>query len=1067
VGSLTRASISGSPRSVGAGLRIFSIPLTVALAIVSMLILGSASASAQDNGHAFSFQIKPTGTAEFTGFEFCCPPGISAPYLIALAVDNSSGPSSGDIYVIDYYGDRVEKFDPEGHFILMFGDGVNQTTGGDVCTAASGNTCQKGTQGQSAEQFFAPQFIQVDPTSGDVYVGDTFQRKIHKYDENGNLITGYGLGGALSGSESTFRSILGMAVTGSGQLVVRACQQNFCNFGEHVVLVTLEPGGTVQSVVSTPSEDYEGAFARTEGGFMYYRGSYETTQYGLRRASSSDGSGVVNFLIAPYETPFNGFKGYVGAVATDPAGTVYAGMLNNEYPGPGRVWEWQVNGSGQPLDAEGNPCSVTLTASGPGCPPTHEFGSTVLDNSPHALATDANTGTLYVVNSEAKAIDAFIEAPEAIAATEGLTWFATAHGTADPDGAGDITDCEFQFGPTKSYGSSEECSAAGPLPFSSETAVSAELPALNGDGHHIYHTRLVVKNEAGAVSFGPDHAFSPMYVKSLLTQPAENITRTQATLKGSYDETGKQTEYFFEWGTSACPCANQSPLKEATSTDLGYLASTDGVLTHLKPQTVYHYRVVAENELGTTSGEDQTFETLPAVQSITTDPANPVERRKATAKGSFQGDGTQTSYTFEWGPTASYGNALEVQDGGSPNTLQHVAMVIDGCPENEPDPKGCLEPSYSNPANPAPKTYHYRISATNELGTTKGAGQEFTTLPAVASLKTEEATSIDQENVTLNGEFEGNGEDTNYYFEYGLTPEYGKTTETVDAGEPSGSKAVSSEITDYEAYETYHYRVVAKNAYGTTYGNDETFETEAALKPDIAGTQSSNVVPTGATLEAMVNPNRWLTVYAFEYGLTATYGETTEISPPIGADKSFHPVSSQISGLAPGTLYHFRAVAINFTGTTYGPDQALTTPDVPRIDLSSSSGIGQTVSHLNAAVSPNGSPTTVKFEYGITGAYGQATSPVSIGSEGAEHQVGADLSGLTQGTVYHFRAVASNEFGTTTGPDRSFTTQSATTPPPPPPPAELKCKKGFVKRHGRCVKRHHRKHHRGTGNGRG
>ena len=597
------------------------LPLTVALAVVSMLILGAGSASAQDNGHAFSFQIKPTGTAEFTGFEFCCPPGISAPYLIAARGRQLLGP-----VVRGHLRDRLLRRpgrevrpgralhpDVRGRCQPDYGRGrLHGRVGQHLPRRAS--------QGQSAEQLFAPQFIQVDPTSGDVYVGDTFQRKIHKYDENGNLITGYGLGGALSGSETTFRSILGMAVTGSGQLVVRACQQNFCNFGEHVVLVTLEPGGTVQSVVSTPSEDYEGAFARTESGFMYYRGSYESTQYGLRRASSSDGSGVVNFLIAPYETPFNGFKGYVGAVATDSAGTVYAGMLNNEYPGPGRIWEWQVNGSGQPLDAEGNPCSVTLTASGPGCPPTHEFGSTVLDNSPRALATDDNTGTLYVANSEAKAIDAFIEAPEAIAATEGLTWFATAHGTADPDGAGDITDCEFQFGPTKSYGSSEECTAAGPLPFSSETAVSAELPGLNGDGHHIYHTRLVVKNEAGAVSFGPDHAFSPMYVKSLLTQPAENITRTQATLKGSYDETGKKTEYFFEWGTSACPCANQSPVEEATSTDLSYVASTDGVLTHLKPQTVYHYRVVAENELGTTSGEDQTFETLPAVQSLTTDP---------------------------------------------------------------------------------------------------------------------------------------------------------------------------------------------------------------------------------------------------------------------------------------------------------------------------------------------------------------------------------------------------------------------------------------------------------------
>ena len=551
-------------------------------------------------------------------------------------------------------------------------------------------------------------------------------------------------------------------------------------------------------------------------------------------------------------------------------------------------------------------------------------------------------------------------------------------------------------------------------------------------------------------------------MKGLQTQAADNVTRAQANLKGSYEDTGNETGYYFEWGTSACPCPNQSTELEATSTDLNYVASTDGALTHLKPQTVYHYRVVAENEFGKTFGDDMTFQTLTAVESLATEAANPVERRKATANGSFQGDGTPTTYTFEWGPTQSYGETLEVQDPGSPATLEHAAMVIDGCPEGAPDPKGCLEPSYSNPASPGPKTYHYRFSATNGLGTTKGVDKEFTTLPAVASLATLDATSIDQEDITLNGEFAGNGEDTTYHFEYGLTPAYGMKTESADAGEASGPTEVSGDITEYEAYETYHYRVVAENAYGTTYGNDKTVETEAALKPDVAGTQASNVTPTGALLEAMINPNRWLTVYAFEYGPTNTYGETTEISPPIGADKSFHPVSAQVTDLLPGTVYHFRAVAINFTGTTYGADQVLTTPDVPRIDASSSSGTGQTATHLSATVSPNLSPTTVKFEFGITGAYGQETSPTSIT---AEQQVGADLSGLTPETTYHFRVVANNAFGTTAGPDQTFTTQSVSKPPPPPP-TELKCKKGFVKRHGRCVKKHkkhHKKQHRGRG----
>ena len=973
-------------RSLGSAQRLFGA--TIAIAILGTLVLGAASASAVDNGHAFSFEIKPTGTATFTGSEFCCPPTIGPPTVGALAVDNSAGASSGDIYVIDGNGHRVEKFDSEGHFVLTFGDGVNQTTEGDVCTAASGNTCKVGNGGPSAEALQCPAYLAVDssagPSAGDVYVGDTCQRKVHKFDEGGNLVTSWGNGGVVGSSEATFGSIIGMTVTGAGQLLVRGCQE--CFGEDHASLVRYAQDGTLQGTAVSGSQEFrEGLTISPDESSIYYGGS-NPSNYAVKRASATNGSAEVNFSPGAYEPPFNGFQAIPGGLAVDAAGTVYASM-DNYAGGPGRVWEWQVNGSGQPLDSEGNPCAVVLSASQPGCAPTHQFGNAVVEPFPRAPAVDESTGTVYVPNSDAGAIDVFIEAPEAIAATEGVTWIATAHGIADPDGAGNIADCEFQFGPTTSYGSSEECTAAGPLPYSSATAVSAELPGLNGDGQHTYHMRLVVKNAAGAISFGPDHAFVPTSVKGLQTQTAENVTRSQATLKGSYEDTGNKTEFFFEWGTSECPCPNKSTKLEATSTDLSHVANADGALPRLKSQTVYHYRVIAENEFGTTYGADQTFETLPAVETLTTETAEPVERRKATAKGSFQGDGTSTSYSFEWGPTASYGNTLEAQEAGSPSDVHHVAMLIDGCPEGEPDAKGCLEPSFSNPANPAPKTYHYRITATNGLGTTKGADREFTTPQAVAALETEGASSIDQDNVTLSGKFAGNGEDTKFYFEYGLTPAYGLKSDLNDAGEPSGPSTVFGEITEYEGYETYHYRIVAENAYGTTYGNDETFETEAAVLPEIAGTQASGVSPTGATFEAMVNPNRWLTVYAFEYGLTSGYGESTEVSEPIGADKSFHPVSAQVGGLKRGTVYHFRAVAINFTGTQYGPDQVLKTPDAPGIALSASSGIGQTAGHLSATVSPNGSPTTVRFEYGASAAYGAASAPVAIAGDSGEEPV--------------------------------------------------------------------------------
>ena len=146
-----------------------------------------------DDGHAFSHSFKPSGTAALGS------------YLPAIAVDNSSGPSGGDIYVADYYRYRIEKFDPEGHFILMFGDEVNATTGSDVCTASSGNTCKAGNNGSAAERFECLQSIAVDGSGGrrqpaTCTVADSCQRKVHKYDEDGNLITSWGEGGRLNGS---------------------------------------------------------------------------------------------------------------------------------------------------------------------------------------------------------------------------------------------------------------------------------------------------------------------------------------------------------------------------------------------------------------------------------------------------------------------------------------------------------------------------------------------------------------------------------------------------------------------------------------------------------------------------------------------------------------------------------------------------------------------------------------------------------------------------------------------------------------------------------------------------
>jgi hypothetical protein len=78
---------------------------------------------------------------------------------------------------------------------------------------------------------------------------------------------------------------------------------------------------------------------------------------------------------------------------------------------------------------------------------------------------------------------------------------------------------------------------------------------------------------------------------------------------------------------------------------------------------------------------------------------------------------------------------------------------------------------------------------------------------------------------------------------------------------------------------------------------------------------------------------------------------------------------------------------------------------------------------LHASVTPNGAPTTYRFKYGRTTAYGSVTSRASAGAGTAPVQVEAKVDGLRSGTTYHFQIAASNAAGTVQGADATFTTR--------------------------------------------
>lgn len=277
---------------------------------------------------------------------------------------------------------------------------------------------------------------------------------------------------------------------------------------------------------------------------------------------------------------------------------------------------------------------------------------------------------------------------------------------------------------------------------------------------------------------------------------------------------------------------------------------------------------------------------------------------------------------------------------------------------------------------------------------------------------------------TLNGTVNPGGLATDWWFDYGATTSYGSKTSTTAAGSGSANLSVSQALTGLTPATTYHYRLVAKSSGGTTNGSDGLFTT-ASPPVAVTGT-ASGVGPTGATVGGTVNPNGQPTTWYVEYGTSTSYGSKTAVQDA-GSGTTSKAVSTTLSGLTAGRTYHFRLVAQSSAGTSNGLDATFVTAEPPVVTTSAASSIGSTSVRLNGRVDPNGRSTTYLFEYGPTSSYGTKTSSSSAGSGTSSTSVSKTVNGLTPGTLYHFRLVATSDAGTASGADLAFTTQAPPT----------------------------------------
>lgn len=508
---------------------------------------------------------------------------------------------------------------------------------------------------------------------------------------------------------------------------------------------------------------------------------------------------------------------------------------------------------------------------------------------------------------------------------------------------------------------------------------------------------------AGAVTVGSTLTVCGDYVPAPPAAPsglsADAVSASRIDLSWT-DNSGNETGFKIEKKTGVGGAYSQIGTAAANAT-----AYSD---TSLLPGTTYYYQVRAYDVFSDSAYSDPANATTPAVApSVVTEAVSNNGGTTATLNGTVNPNGAQTTVSFEWGMTSSYGSV----------TLDQLI------------PAGTAEVSVSaSLTGLAPSAlYYYRVKAVNSMGTAYGSEASFATPITAPAATTNPETNNTGNSATLNGTINPNGGDTSVHFEWGVDLTYGHSTQTQTIPAGTGAVSVAAGITGLSANTGYHYRVVATNASGTTNGSDSPFTTPV-IAPSAATNPASNNSGNAATLNGTVNPNGAETSAHFEWGATAAYGNTTP-TQTIPSGTSVVAVSADITGLTPNNPCHFRMVATNSVGTTNGTDASFTTPVIaPSAITNPVSGNTGNAATLNASVNPNGAQTFVHFEWGTDASYGNSTSVQTIPPGTSSVDVTANVSGLSVNGSYRFRVIATNSAGTTNGNDVAFATPSNAPP---------------------------------------
>ena len=401
------------------------------------------------------------------------------------------------------------------------------------------------------------------------------------------------------------------------------------------------------------------------------------------------------------------------------------------------------------------------------------------------------------------------------------------------------------------------------------------------------------------------------------TGAASAVTASSVTLNGVLNPNapGEPGEYEFLYSQSSTECVEGGVAPVPAGLAVGFEKEAVSVgVSGLRPSTQYTFCLLERNAAEEFRvGVAVTFTTSAAPPSVDGEAVSGVTSTGGSLEAQINPNGQKTTFSFEYATNEALTGATTLPGPGvlPAGFGDQLASVSTG---------GVLV---------AGTTYYYRVVAAN--GTppaSDGTVQSFTTVPTP---NTDPPSAIAATGATLNGHLTLDPVDTTYSFIYNTGGECagGSTTTVGDAGSGAGGEvSESTSVTGLLPGTQYTVCFVISNAYGSEQGPPVSFSTPA-LAPSIVSGYTSQVGPSGVTLNAQIDPDGADTTYHFDYGTTNSFGQSTLESVSIGSDNSNHTVSAAIQGLQPGTTYHYRVVATNsqsLGGGTLGPDRTFVTP---------------------------------------------------------------------------------------------------------------------------------------------